>query len=124
MARSRHLRLWAMVMLAAVCLGGVGADYAGQSPTPRVADAPLVAISALEPGAAPAVLPVPASDELRAATQLVKLRALFIMAVLAGTLGLLEARWRRSIGPGWGRRPLCACHHTICLRAPPLLQFA
>ncbi len=111
-------------MWAAVCLGGVGTDHTGQSPTPRAAGAPLVAISALEPGAAPAVLPVRASDELRATTQLVKLRALLIIAMLAGLFGLLQACWRRSLGPGGGRRPLCACRHTICLRAPPLLQFA
>lgn len=111
-------------MWAAVCLVGVGAGDSGRPHTPPAAGAPRVATTALQPGADPAVLPVRASDELRAAVQLVQFRGLLLIAVLTGLFGLLEARWRRSVGPGCGRRPLCVRHHTICLRAPPLLQFA
>lgn len=111
-------------MWAAVCLVGVGAGHSGRPHTPPAAGAPQVATTALQPGADPAVLPVRTSGELRAATPSVQFRSLLLIVVATGLLGLLAARWRRSVGPGCGRRPPYARHHTNCLRAPPLLQFA
>ena len=123
MARSPHLRLWA-VALWAMCLVGAGAGHAYGGDQPASGETPFAAISVLHPSADPAVLPARAAEELRTATQLVPLRTLLVGGMLAALVGLLAAVWQRSLRPeGGGRAPL-ARRHAIRLRAPPRPRFA
>ena len=123
MARSRHLRLWA-VALWAMCLVGAGTGYAQTSNQPAPGVAPPAAISVLQPADDPAVLPARAAEELRAATQLVPLRTLLVVGMLAALVGLPVAVRGRPLLPEGPRRALLARRHAIRLRAPPPLHFA
>ena len=123
MARSRHLPFYALV-LGAMCLVGAGAGLTDRTDTVAAEGAPLAAVSSLHPATAPAVLPAQAAEELRAATQLSPLRALLIMGMLAGLVGLPAALRHRAGRPGRARRALLARRHAICLRAPPLHRLA
>ena len=123
MARSPHLRLWA-VALWATCLVGAGTGFDRGGDHPASSGSPLAAVTVLQPAAGPAVLPARAADELRAATQLVPLRTLLVVGMLAALVGLSLAVRRRSLRPEASREALLVRRHAIRLRAPPHLHFA
>lgn len=123
MARSHHLRLWA-VALWAMCLVGAGTGYARGGEQPAAESAPLAAVSILQPAGDPAILPARAAEELRSAAQLVPLRTLLVVGMLAALVGLSAAVRRRSLRPEGCGRAILARRHTIRLRAPPRVRFA
>ena len=123
MARSPSLRLWA-VALWAMCLVGAGAGHTSGGAQVGAGGDPLAAISVLQPAADPAVLPARAAEELRTAAQLVPLRTLLVVGLLAAIVGLFAAVRQGSLRPEGCRRALLARRHAIRLRAPPRLRFA
>jgi hypothetical protein len=121
MARSRNLRVCALVLWGVCLLTAITAHLAaGEEAAPRTLPA---AVGVLAQTADVAVLPARIADDVRAAGQAAPPRILVLAAVLAVLVGLPAVLRRQAAAAGHDARPLRSRRHTIALRAPPL-QFA